>query len=89
VDTGACWTSASASATNASSSTSNPTPNRSACRPTPPAPYPGVPGARAVIEAQVREWCQQVLIEVVLAARNSTWGQEQLDALLSPTSFRD
>jgi hypothetical protein len=47
----------------------------------------GVPGARAVIEAQVREWCEQVLVEVVLATRNSTWGQEQLDALLSPTSF--
>ncbi len=49
--------------------------------------YPGVPGARAVIEAQVREWCEQVLVEVVLAARNSTWSQEQLDALLSPTAF--
>jgi hypothetical protein len=49
--------------------------------------YPGVPGARAVIEAQVREWCEQVLVEVVLAARNSSWSQEQLDALLSPTAF--
>lgn len=49
--------------------------------------YPGVPGARAVIEAQVREWCEQVLVEVVLAARNSGWSQEQLDALLSPTSL--
>ncbi|MGO9900332.1 MAG: hypothetical protein ACLP0J_11690 [Solirubrobacteraceae bacterium] len=35
----------------------------------------------------VREWCEQVLVEVVLAARNSTWSQEQLDALLSPTAF--
>ena len=49
--------------------------------------YPGVPGAHAVIEAHVREWCEQVLVEVVLAARNSTWSQEQLDALLSPTAF--
>jgi hypothetical protein len=49
--------------------------------------YTGVPGARAVVEAQVREWCEQVLVEVVLATLNSTWSQEQLDALLSPTSF--
>jgi hypothetical protein len=48
--------------------------------------YTGIPGARAVIEAQVREWCEQVLVEVVLAARNSTWSNEQLEALLSPTS---
>jgi hypothetical protein len=49
--------------------------------------YQGVPGAHAVIDAQVREWCEQVLVEVVLAARNSTWSQDQLDALLSPTAF--
>jgi hypothetical protein len=49
--------------------------------------YPSVPGARAVIEAQVREWCEQVLVEVVLAARSSRWNAEQLDALLSPTAF--
>ena len=49
--------------------------------------YQGVPGAHTVIEAQAREWCEQVLIEVVLAARNSRWREEQLDALLSPTSF--
>ncbi len=49
--------------------------------------YQGAPGARAVIEAQVREWCEQVLVEVVLAARASSWSEEQLDALLSPTSF--
>jgi hypothetical protein len=48
--------------------------------------YTGSP-AHAVIEAQVREWSEQVLIEVFLAARNSTWSTEQLDALLSPTSF--
>ena len=49
--------------------------------------YAGVPGAHAVIEAHVREWCEQVLVEVVLAARSSTWSQDQLDALLSPTAF--
>ena len=49
--------------------------------------YRGVPGATATIEAQVREWCEQVLVEVVLAARNSQWNAEQLDALLSPSSF--
>ena len=49
--------------------------------------YRGVPGARTVIEALVREWCEQILIEVVLAARNSRWREEQLDALLSPTSL--
>ena len=47
----------------------------------------GVPGARTVIESQVREWCEQVLIEVVLAVRNSDWSDERLDGLLSPTSF--
>ena len=49
--------------------------------------YRGVPGAHATIEAQVREWCEQVLVEVVLAARNSQWNAEQLEALLSPSSF--
>jgi hypothetical protein len=49
--------------------------------------YQGVPGAHAVIEAHVREWCEQVLVEVVLAARCSSWSPEQLDALLSPTAF--
>ena len=49
--------------------------------------YKGIPGARAVIEAHVREWCEQILVEVVLAARCSTWSDEQLDALLSPTAF--
>ena len=49
--------------------------------------YQGVPGAYAVIDAQVREWCEQILVEVVLATRSSTWSAEQLDALLSPTSF--
>ena len=49
--------------------------------------YQGVPGARTVIEAQIREWSEQILVEVVLAARNSSWSREQLDALLSPPSF--
>jgi hypothetical protein len=48
--------------------------------------YRGIAGARTVIEAQVREWCEQILVEVVLAARNSSWSDE-LQALLSPTSF--
>ena len=49
--------------------------------------YRGIAGARTVIEAQVHEWCEQILVEVVLAARSSSWSDEQLDALLSPTSF--
>ena len=35
----------------------------------------------------MREWCEQILVEVVLAARSSSWSAEQLDALLSPASF--
>jgi hypothetical protein len=46
-----------------------------------------VPGAPAVIEAHVRAWCEQVLVEVVLAGRNSGWSADQLDALLAPTSL--
>jgi len=34
----------------------------------------------------VREWCKQILVEVVLA-RNSSWTPEQFDALLSPGSL--
>ncbi len=49
--------------------------------------YRGIAGARTVIEAQVREWCEQILVEVVLATRSSSWSDEQLQALLSPTSF--
>jgi hypothetical protein len=49
--------------------------------------YRGVPGAHTMIEAQIREWCEQILVEVVLAARNSQWNAEQLDVLLSPSSF--
>jgi hypothetical protein len=35
-----------------------------------------------VIEAHVRKCCEQILVELVLAARASTWTNEQLDALL-------
>jgi len=35
----------------------------------------------------VREWCEQILVEVVLAARSLSWSAEQLHALLSPISF--
>ena len=35
----------------------------------------------------MREWCEQILVEVVLAARSSSWTPEQLDALLSPSSL--
>ena len=35
----------------------------------------------------ISEWCEQVLVEVVLAARNSEWDEDQLAALLSPTSL--
>ena len=48
--------------------------------------YRGVAGAQAVIDAHVREWCAQILVGVVLAARNTTSRAEQLGALLSPTS---
>jgi hypothetical protein len=49
--------------------------------------YRAVPGAQPVIDGHVREWCEQILVEVVLAARNSGWNPEQFDALLSPTSL--
>ena len=49
--------------------------------------YRAVPGAQTVIEAHVREWCEQILVEVVLAARSSNWSPEQLEALLSPASL--
>ena len=49
--------------------------------------YQGVPGARTVIEGQVHEWCEQILVEVVLATRSSTWTLGQVDALLSPSSL--
>jgi hypothetical protein len=49
--------------------------------------YRGIAGARTVVEAQVREWCEQILVEVVLAARSSNWTSERLDALLSTGSL--
>jgi hypothetical protein len=47
----------------------------------------GARRARPVIDALVREWFEQTLVEVVLCARASRWTDEQLAALLSPTSF--
>ena len=35
----------------------------------------------------MHEWCEQILVEVVLTVRNSSWSAEQPDTLLSPTSF--
>jgi hypothetical protein len=40
-----------------------------------------------VIDALVREWFEQTLIEVVLCARATRWTDDQLAALLSPNSF--
>ncbi|MGI8571656.1 MAG: hypothetical protein ACR2L9_03370 [Solirubrobacteraceae bacterium] len=33
------------------------------------------------------EWCEQILVEVVLAARSSSWSEEQLEALLSASAL--
>jgi hypothetical protein len=49
--------------------------------------YRGTPGARPVVRAQVREWFEQTLVEVVLCARNSHWDAEQLAALLCPSAL--
>jgi len=49
--------------------------------------YRTIPGAQAVIDAQVTEWCEQILTEVVLVARSTTWTAEQFDALLSPAAL--
>jgi hypothetical protein len=50
--------------------------------------YQGVPGARGAIEALVREWFEQTLVEVVLSARSfgrsPRWDEDQLATLLSP-----
>jgi hypothetical protein len=40
-----------------------------------------------VIDALVREWFEQTLVEVVLCARASRWNDDQLATLLSPNSF--
>jgi hypothetical protein len=40
-----------------------------------------------VIDAQVTEWCEQILTEVVLAARGTAWTAEQFEALLSPAAL--
>jgi hypothetical protein len=49
--------------------------------------YHTIPGARGVIDAQVTEWCEQILTEVVLAARGTTWTSEQFEDLLSPAAL--
>jgi hypothetical protein len=49
--------------------------------------YRGTPGAGPVIRAQVREWFEQTLIEVVLCVRGSHWNEEQLAALLCPSAL--
>jgi hypothetical protein len=49
--------------------------------------YRGTPGAGPVIRAQVREWFEQTLVEVVLCVRGSHWNEEQLAALLCPSAL--
>jgi hypothetical protein len=49
--------------------------------------YDRVPGARPLIEAHVSEYCEQILVEVVLAARSSHWDDDRLGELLSPISL--
>ena len=49
--------------------------------------YQAVPGARTVIEALVREWFEQTLVEVVLCVRGSRFSDEQRDLLLSPAGL--
>jgi hypothetical protein len=49
--------------------------------------YQTVPGARTVIDALVREWFEQTLVEVVLSVRGAYWSDEQLATLLSPASL--
>jgi hypothetical protein len=49
--------------------------------------YRATPGARPVIQALVREWFEQTLVEVVLCACATRWTDEQLAAMLSPSSF--
>ena len=53
--------------------------------------YQGVPGARGAIEALVREWFEQTLVEVVLSARgfgrSPHWDSAELAGLLSPAAL--
>ena len=53
--------------------------------------YQGVPGARGAIEALVREWFEQTLVEVVLSARgfgrSPHWDTAELADLLSPAAL--
>jgi hypothetical protein len=54
-------------------------------------PYRGIPGARAAVEALVREWFEQTLTEAVLSARalegSPHWSSEQIDELLSESAL--
>jgi hypothetical protein len=54
-------------------------------------PYRGMPGARAAVEALVREWFEQTLTEAVLSARalegSPHWSAEQIDELLSESAL--
>jgi hypothetical protein len=53
--------------------------------------YQGVAGARGAIEALVREWFEQTLVEVVLSARSSGhsphWDSSELADLLCPAAL--
>jgi hypothetical protein len=53
--------------------------------------YQGVPGARGAIDALVREWFEQTLVEVVLSARSfghsPHWDSAELADLLSPAAL--
>jgi hypothetical protein len=49
--------------------------------------YQHLPGADVAIEALVREWFEQTLIEVVLCARTSRWRPHQVRDLLSPAAL--
>jgi hypothetical protein len=54
-------------------------------------PYRGMPGARPAVEALVREWFEQTLIETVLSARtlegSPHWSSEQIDELVSESAL--
>ncbi len=53
--------------------------------------YQGVAGARGAIDALVREWFEQTLVEVVLSARSfggsPHWDRVELAELLSPAAL--
>lgn len=45
--------------------------------------YAATPGARTMMNARSSEWCEQILVEVVLSARSSRWEPEQFDLLVA------